>query len=102
MICGLHWKVDGSSPGQGIPRLVCNPKNYYVILKTCHCDRIPNQVNPLPTLPHHYCKIHFSIILPSLLRSSTWSLPLKFAEKYFILTSHLSHACYTPRQTHPP
>jgi hypothetical protein len=35
-------------------------------------------------------------------RSSKWSLPFRFPNQNIVRISHLSHACYTPRPSHPP
>jgi hypothetical protein len=60
----------------------------------------PDESNPhLPTL---FPKIHSNITLPSMPRSSEWPLPLRFSDHHLISISHISHACYMPRQPHPP
>jgi len=41
-------------------------------------------------------------MLPSTLRSPTWSLPFKFSSQSFVCISHLSHAWYMTHPTHSP
>jgi len=48
-----------------------------------------------------FTKIHSNIFFPSTPRSSKWSLPLRFSDKIYVCISHLCHACYIPRQSHP-
>ena len=45
---------------------------------TCPCHE-PDQCSPHP--PSHLLKIHFDMTLPSMPRSSTWSLPLRSPTK---------------------
>jgi hypothetical protein len=47
-------------------------------------------------------RIHSNIIFPSMSRSSKWSLPFRFCNLNIACISHLSHACYMPRSSHPP
>jgi hypothetical protein len=48
------------------------------------------------SFPHYFPKIHSHIILLTMPRSSTWSLPFKFSDKNFACISHHSHAYYMP------
>jgi hypothetical protein len=54
------------------------------------------------TSPPAFPKVHSNIILPSTLRSSEWSLPIRFSDHNFIRISHLFHACYVPHLSHLP
>jgi hypothetical protein len=51
---------------------------------------------------HIFFKIHFTIILPSRLRSSKWSLLCRFYAKIFYAFLMSPHACYMPHASHPP
>jgi hypothetical protein len=42
--------------------------------------------------------IHSNIILPSMSRSSEWSLPFRVYDQNFVCISHISHAGYAPQQ----
>jgi hypothetical protein len=37
-----------------------------------------------------------------MLRSSEWSLPFRISNRNFVRISHLPHARYMPRPSHPP
>jgi hypothetical protein len=51
-------------------------------------------------LPPLFLKTHSSIILPSSSRSSEWPFLQVIRLKFYII-SHLSHACYMYRSSHP-
>jgi len=46
----------------------------------------PEPMNPIHTFPPYFPKIHSHIILPSLPRSSEWSLPFRFSENFYSYT----------------
>ena len=49
---------------------------------------ILTQINPVNNFPFYFCKIHFNIILPSLLRSSKLFLSVRL--------TNICHACHMP------
>jgi hypothetical protein len=51
------------------------------------------QKNPVPNLLHYFFKIHSCINLPSMPRSSKWSLFFRSSKQNFVHISHLPHAC---------
>jgi len=57
-------------------------------------------MHPVHTFSPYFRKIHSSIF-PSMPRSCEWCLPLRFSDYNFICISHLSHAFYMPRPSHP-
>jgi hypothetical protein len=52
----------------------------------------PGHMNSVYTLTPYFLKIHFSIIFLFMLRSSTWSLPVRFSDQHFIPIFHLPRA----------
>jgi len=64
--------------------------------------RILSPTHPIHNFPLCFPKNHSSIILPSTPTSYEWSLPFMFPEQNFVCISHLSHACYMSRPSHPP
>jgi hypothetical protein len=59
-------------------------------------------MNPVRILPPYFPKIHSNIVLPSMPRSSKWSLPFRFSNQNIVGISCLSHTCYIPPSRHPP
>ena len=53
------------------------------------------------TASYAFCKTHFSTVLPSILRSSIYSLSLALPHPNLARISVL-HTCHMPRQSHPP
>jgi len=64
------WEANSYSAGQEIPLLLSNPKVDYCVHKSLPLVSILNQVHPVQTLPTFLSKIHSSIILPSVPKSS--------------------------------
>jgi hypothetical protein len=58
----------------------------------------PNQSSSSP--PSHILKFHFNITIPSMPRSSKWSLSLRFPHQNHVHTSPLPNTCYMPRPSH--
>jgi hypothetical protein len=54
----------------------------------------PDRSNPCP--PSHFLKIHFNIILSPTLRSSKWSLSLKFLHQNPVHTALSPYVLYAP------
>jgi hypothetical protein len=58
---------------------------------------LPNQLNPIHTLPSDLLAINVNVILPSTPMSSTSSLFVRFSCRNFVY-----HACYMPSTFHFP
>ena len=50
------------------------------------------QINPVPSFPSNFLKIHFNIIIPFMPRSSTWSLSLRYPYRKPVCTSLIPHS----------
>jgi hypothetical protein len=61
-----------------------------------------SHTNPINIFEPYFPKILFNIILPSMPRSSEWSLPFRLSNQNFARISHLLPARYMPRPSQPP
>jgi len=91
------WEAYSHSAGQ-IPHLFWQPKVHYCVHKSTPPVPILTQVNPAHTFPPYFLKIHYNIILPSMPRSSMWSLLFKFLTK--ILHAFVIPAWYMSCPSH--
>ena len=62
------WEADSSSPSQEIPQILCSQEVHYRIHKSSQTCPNPEryQYNPLS----HFLEMYFSIIVPSMPRTS--------------------------------
>jgi len=90
-------EADKSTASQESLRILRNPKVHYFIHKCAPPVTILSHSNPAHASPSHFLKIHFNIILPSMPRSSKWSLFLKTPHQPCM---HLSFLPYMPRPAH--
>ena len=101
------WEAISPSATQQTLRILRNPKVQYRIHSRPPSVPILSQINPVHAPSRsHFLKIHFSIILSSMPRSSKWSLLLRFPHQNSVYTSSLSlslslpHTRYMPRPSH--
>jgi hypothetical protein len=66
------------SASQEIPRILRNPKFHNRIRKSSPPVPVLNHIDPVHASPSHLLKVHFNIILPPTLRSSKWSLSIRY------------------------
>jgi hypothetical protein len=60
-------------------------------------DPILSQMNPVNIFPFYASTTHLNFILPSMPRSSEWSLSFVFSDKNFVCIPLFSHGSYIPR-----
>lgn len=84
------------------PCLVWNQKVHYHVHKSPPWVTTMSQMNLLYNLQIYFPKIHFTIIILSMCRSSEWSLHFRLFNQNFVHIHHLSHPCYMICSSHPP
>jgi hypothetical protein len=95
-------EANSISASRKLPRLLWNTEVHYSVHKNPPLVSILSQINTFHNLPSYFSKIRSNIILPSMPRSSEWSLPFRFSDHNFVCVSHLSNACNMSRPSHPP
>jgi len=92
-------EANRPSASQKIPRILWNAEIHCPIHNSLPFVSILSLINRVHA-PSHVLKIHFNIILPSTLRSSEWSLSLRFPYQSLTRTSPLPHTRHMLRPSH--
>jgi hypothetical protein len=95
-------EANSHSASQEVPRLLWNPKVHYCVHKNPSLVPILSQMNAVHNFSPHFSTTNSNIILPSISKSSEWSLPFRFSDQSFVYILHLSDACYMHRTSHSP
>jgi hypothetical protein len=75
----------------------CETRVHCRVHKSPSLEAIISLISPIHTLISYFFKIHFNIILPSVLRYSKLYFPFWFLKRIsvFIFTSHMLSTCYS-------
>jgi len=100
---GFNWA------SKGLKCWLPQPANKYSIFSAIQmfisvfttAHHFPSAGSIPSTASYAFCKTHFSIIFPSTLRSSIYSLSLMLPHQNPACTS-VPHTCHMHRQSHPP
>jgi hypothetical protein len=95
------WETATCATAQEFPNILWKPKVHYRVHLSPPLVPILTQTNPVYIISFYLCKIYLNIILPSMSRSSEWSLSFRLSHQNPICTPLLLHTCYMPCQSHP-
>jgi hypothetical protein len=74
------YEANSHLASQEISLLLRNPNIHYRVHKRPQLVRMLSQMNLVHNFPHCFPKINFIIVLPSIPRSSEWSLSFRFSK----------------------
>jgi len=83
------WETNNCCANEGITHLLWNQKVHHCVHKSPPMAPTLSQMTPVHNFSSLFSKIHSSITLPSMPKSSKWSLPFTFSDQNFVCTSHL-------------
>jgi hypothetical protein len=89
------WEADDQSASQEIPRFLLNQDSL-------PCSQEPATGSYPETEASYLPKISSNINLLFTPTSCKWCLPFRFSNQNFVYISHLPHASYMFRASHPP
>jgi hypothetical protein len=104
LVCYVSWmkQVMKSKFLKGMIKILITNSRFITVFTTaCHWS-LSRARWIQSTSSHTFPKIHSNIILSFTSKSLKLSLPFSLSDQSFVLISHLSNACYTPRSSHPP
>jgi hypothetical protein len=84
------WEANSQSASHEISCLLWNPRAHYCTHKSPPQASNCSQMNPVHTSPHYFPEVHSNIILPSMQRTSEWSLPFTIAYFYCLYNTYLT------------
>jgi len=96
------WEVISCSASQDTACLLWDRNVHYHVHRNSPQVPILNQMNLIHTHPPYFYNIHSNINLPSMSRSSKWSVPFRFPNQKYVCTSHLFQMCCMPHHPHSP
>jgi len=96
------WEATSHSASQEIYSLLWNQKFHYRGHKSTLLVPILSQITPVITLLSYFPKIHSTITFLCTPRSCKWSFLFRFSKQNIVCMYLRFHACYMPRQSHPP
>ena len=94
------WESDRSSASQEVLHISWNPEVHCRIHECPPPFPILSQINLVNASPSHFFKIHFSINISFMPRSSKWSLFLGCPHQNAVWTSPVPLTCHMPRPSY--
>jgi hypothetical protein len=91
-------EADSSTASKEINNISRKPDVHYRVNNSPPFVPILRQMSPVHVTLYGFLKIHFNIILPSLPRSSKWSLSFLFSHQSPLFIYLLAYTCYMPCQ----
>ena len=98
----LPWEGISSLDGWETPHVLWNPKVYYCFHKSMPFVHITGKINPVKAVWAFFFKIHFNIILPSLLKFYKLSFPFRFPHQNPVCISLFPYVWYLFFPSYPP
>lgn len=96
------WEANNCSDRQDIPHILRNLQVPYQANKSLPVFLTQRQMITVSILQSYFFKIHLSIILSPVPRTSNKALFSDFSNWSFVCISLISHAFYFPFTSHPP